>query len=104
MTPSLNKNRLDTLAQSLGYKSAFDFTRIQFRQLLIQKIAYRQAIADRMAVKYGMSFDEFRQRVVDPHDDLLSRFGSLEKEDDDMEWELALELIQDYSTELQELS
>ncbi|RYF73200.1 MAG: hypothetical protein EOO39_10825 [Cytophagaceae bacterium] len=100
MVSPLDKTRLDSLAQSLGYKSASDFTRIQFSNVLNQKIAYRQAVVDRLTAKYGMTFDEFRQRVTNSSDSVLAQFGAIEKEDDDMEWELAIELIQDYSTEL----
>ncbi|QJD80790.1 hypothetical protein [Spirosoma rhododendri] len=104
MTAPLATDRLDNLAQSLGYRSVFDFTRIQLRHAVEQKMAYYQSRIDYYQQKYGMDFIEFRRRVVDKTDSHLSKFGIIEKEDDDMEWELSIEMVQGYTDELQVLS
>ncbi len=104
MTAPLATDRLDSLAQSLGYRSVSDFTRIQLRHAVEQKMAYYQSRVDYYQQKYGMDFSEFRRRVVDQADPQLSKFGIIEKEDDDMEWELGIEMVQGYSEELQVLS
>ncbi len=103
MTAPLSTDRLDSLAQSLGYRSLSDFTRIQLRHAVEQKMAYYQSRIDYYQQKYGMDFAEFRRRVVDKTDSHLSRFGIIEKEDDDMEWELGIEMVQGYADELQVL-
>lgn len=66
-------------------------------------MAYYQSRIDYYQQKYGMDFAEFRRRVVDKTDSHLSRFGIIEKEDDDMEWELGIEMVQGYADELQVL-
>lgn len=94
---------LDKLAQRLGYAGLRDFSRIQLRTLIEKKITYYQSRVDLYETKYGMPFEEFRRRVVDKSDAVLSTYGILEKEDDDMEWETALEMVHGYQLDLDEL-
>ncbi|MBB3837278.1 hypothetical protein FHS57_001272 [Runella defluvii] len=94
-------NAMEELANGLGYMSVFDFTKIQIKNVTLQKIAYYQARVDGFEKKYGMRFEEFRQRVINPSDAVLSKFGIIEKEDDDNDWEDALDFIQIYSRALQ---
>lgn len=53
--------------------------------------------------KYGMDFDEFRQRVVDKSDGMLASFGSIEKENDDNDWDDAIDFLADYTTYLYQI-
>lgn len=83
---------LDKVVQRFGYTSVLDFTRIQVQILIREKIAFYKGQVSIYEKKYGMDFEEFRRRVVEKTDPVLSKFGVIEKEDDDMEWELALEM------------
>ncbi len=94
------KTSLDRVAQDLGYRSAADFTRIQLQSALERKIAYYQSRIDAYEAKYGMNFTEFRRRVVDRNDLFLSRFGIVEKEDDDNDWDDALDYVEIYAQNL----
>lgn len=94
---------LDRIVQHLGYRSADDFLHIQLRNVLEQKIAYYQSRIDFFEQKYGMTFDEFQQRVVDKSDTILSRFGVIEKENDDNDWDDALDFLTDYTDCLHQL-
>ncbi len=96
MTAPLSTDQLDSLAQSLGYRSVSDFTRIQLRHAVEQKMAYYQSRIDYYQQKYGMDFAEFRRRVVDKADSQLLKFGIIEKEDDDNDWEDAIDFLDDY--------
>lgn len=103
MTASSATDRLDSLAQSLGYRSVSDFTRIQLRHAVEQKMAYYQSRIDYYQQKYGMDFVEFRRRVVDKTDSHLSKFGIIEKEDNDNNWEDAIDFLDDYSAALTQI-
>jgi hypothetical protein len=94
---------LEQVVQNLGYRSTDDFVHIQLRNLLEQKIAYYQSRIDYFQQKYGMNFDEFRQRVVDKSDPVLSRFGVVEKEKDDNDWDDAINFLADYVDYLQQI-
>lgn len=96
-------NVMEEIAHSLGYRSIYDFTRIQIQTLLLQKIAYYQSKIDTFEQKYGMKFEEFRQRVIDKTDPVLSKFGIIEKEDDDNNWDDALDFVKIYSQKLQQM-
>ena len=87
MVASPNQSVLEKVVHAFGYRSMEDFVRIEIRNLLQQKIAYYQSRIDVYEQKYGMNFSEFRRRVVDQSDPVLSKFGIIEKEDDDNDWE-----------------
>ncbi len=87
---------LESVIRQLGYRSADDFLHIQLRNVLEQKITYYQSRIDFFEHKYGMPFDEFRRRVVDQSDTALTRFGIIEKENDDNDWDDALDFLADY--------
>lgn len=53
--------------------------------------------------KYGMDFDEFRQRVISKSDSALARFGVIEKENDDNNWDDAIDFLGDYTTYLHQI-
>ena len=94
-------NVMEEIAHNLGYRSVFDFTRIQIQTLLLQKIAYYQSRIDIYEQKYSMNFEEFRRRVVDKNDSGLSKFGIIEKEDDDNNWGDAVDFVKIYFQKLQ---
>ena len=75
---------------------------MQFLLNLLEKIAYYQSRIDGYEQKYGLKFNDFRSRVVDKSDPILSRFGAIEKEDDDFEWETAIEFMQGFQEDLKE--
>ena len=98
-----SKQVMEQIAKSLGYNSVFDFARIEIRNKVLQKIAYYQSRVDYYEHKYGMNFEIFRNRVVNQDDPVLSQFGIIEKEDDDMEWEAAVMFIKGFHIDLNEL-
>ncbi|WP_425290889.1 hypothetical protein [Spirosoma linguale] len=103
MTAPASTSSLERVIQNLGYRSTDDFLHIQLRNVLEQKIAYYQSRIDFFQHKYGMTFDEFRQRVIDKSDMVLARFGSIEKETDDNEWDDAIDFVEDYTTYLHQI-
>jgi hypothetical protein len=78
---------LEKTAKALGYQSAVDFARIELRHQAAQKLTYFQGRADLYEQKYGMTLQEFAERVPNQGDISLKRFGIIEKEDDLMDWE-----------------
>ncbi len=103
MTATVGKSSLEKAIHRFGYTSVLDFARIQVQILIREKIAFYQGQIAIYERKYGMNFDEFRKRVVEQTDPVLSRFGIIEKEDDDMEWELAIEFMKGYQGDLKEI-
>lgn len=94
---------LESVIQQLGYRSTDDFLRIQLRSVLAQKIAYYQSRIDFFEQKYDMKFDEFRRRVISPTDVELARFGVIEKENDDNDWDDAIDFLADYAAYLHQI-
>lgn len=103
MTAPASKASLERVIQNLGYRSTDDFLHIQLRNVLEQKIAYYQSRIDFFQQKYGVDFATFRQRVVDKSDYSLARFGVIEKETDDNEWDDAIDFLDDYTTYLHQI-
>lgn len=103
MIAPVSQSPLERVIQNLGYRSTDDFLHIQLRNVLEQKIAYYQSRIDFFQQKYAMSFDEFRQRVVDKSDSTLSRFGVIEKENDDNDWDDAIDFLTDYTAYLHQI-
>ena len=50
-----------------------------------------------------MDFAEFRRRVVEPNDPLLSKFDPIQKELDDNDWDDALDFVSLYAQDLARL-
>ncbi len=89
---------IENLVKDFGYTSVEDFTRIQARSLLMQRIAYFQGRIDFFSKKYSMTYDEFQAKWHN-----LTHFGIIEKEEDGMDWETALEMSNIYDKKLIEL-
>lgn len=103
MVAPVSSSPLERVIQNLGYRSTDDFLHIQLRNVLEQKIAYYQSRIDFFQKKYGMNFDEFRQRVVDQSDNALAHFGIIEKENDDNDWDDAIDFLTDYRNYLHQI-
>lgn len=103
MIAPVSKSPLERVIQNLGYRSTDDFLHIQLRNVLEQKIAYYQSRIDFFQKKYGMDFDEFRQRVVNSSDTTLATFGIIEKENDDNDWDDAIDFLTDYTAYLHQI-
>lgn len=93
----------EAVIHNLGYQSTDDFLRVQVRHALEQKISYYQSRIDFYEKKYGITLDEFHHRVVDPADPVLSKFGIVEKENDDFDWDDALDFVRIFSADLQQI-
>ncbi|MGA0559061.1 hypothetical protein ACO2Q8_20560 [Larkinella sp. VNQ87] len=94
-TPAGNNDVLIQTIQGLGYASLVDFAREQARSILEQKIAYYQSRVDFFQQKYGFDFDQFSQQF-----DQIKPYSMLEKEDDSMQWETALDVVRAYRNDL----
>ncbi|AQG81113.1 hypothetical protein [Spirosoma montaniterrae] len=100
MTAYANLSVSEDIIRDLGYQTIDDFLRIQARRALEQKISYYQSRVDFYERKYGMSFTEFRQRIQNAADETLAPFSVIEKEDDDNDWDDALDFIRIYTADL----
>jgi hypothetical protein len=92
----------DILHQTIrgfGYMSLVDFAREQAKNILQQKIAYYQSRIDFFEDRYGMSFNGFLE-----HFDGLQSKSILEKEDDSMRWETAIDVLAAYRNDLTALN
>jgi hypothetical protein len=92
----------DILSQTIrafGYNSLVDFAREQAKNILQQKIAYYQSRVDFFEDQYGMSFNGFLE-----HFDNLKSKSILEKEDDSMRWETAIDVLAAYQNDLTALN
>jgi len=92
------------VVETLGYNDVRKFAVEQARRLLEQKASYYQGVADTYQQKYRMTLEEFEKRVIDKQDSVLSKFGIIEKEDDNFEWRDAEDANKYYSEQLNKLS
>lgn len=91
-------DRTDVLTrtiQGLGYATVVDFAREQTKGILLQKIAYYQSRVDFFEQKYGLTFDQFSDQF-----DQLKAFSIIEKEDDSLRWETAIDVLSAYQADL----
>lgn len=94
-TPANHTDVLTQTIQGLGYASVVDFAREQTKGILQQKIAYYQSRIDFFEQKYGLNFTEFCEQFehIKPH-------TILEKEDDSIGWETAIDVVNAYHKDL----
>jgi hypothetical protein len=90
-------------AHALGYQSAIDFTRIELRNQVAQKLAYFKGRISVYEQKYNMGFEEFMRRVPNQQDVDLKQFGVIEKEDDLLDWEDSQHSFEFYQRQLVQL-
>lgn len=76
---------LENTIKELGFPSLEEFARHQAVAILTQKIQAYQKEVEKYSSKYGMDFSEFTERHTE-----LNQFDMLEKEDDQMDWEISL--------------
>jgi hypothetical protein len=84
----------------LGYSSVNEFAEKNIKREFSDRVAFYTAIVENFEKKYGMKYEEFSKRVIDTNDAVLSKFGIIEKENDDFEWNDAVDLIEDYSNKI----
>lgn len=96
-------NHLEQTVQLLGYRSVEDFALNHAGSQLGKKISYYQSRVDYYEQKYGMDYETFTSNVANPTDNKLNKFGTLEREDDDFEWEDALYFVTSYTQKLRDL-
>lgn len=85
--------------QLLGYTSIEDFTREQARSLIQQNMAYYQARIDLFEQKYGLDYYVFVEQF-----DSLRKYSIIEKEDDSMLWETAIDVVNAYRADLEAIA
>lgn len=95
---------LEETAHALGYQSAIAFTHIELRSRAAQKLSFYQSRIDLYEQKYGMAYEQFKMHVKNLSDHELKRFGIIEKEDDDFEWEDAVYMVRSYQRKLDALA
>ncbi len=85
--------------QLLGYTSIEDFAREQARSLIQQNMAYYQARIDLFEQKYGLDYYVFVEQF-----DSLRKYSIIEKEDDSMLWETAIDVVNAYRADLEAIA
>ena len=94
-----DNSALGRTVQSLGYASIQDFAREQARSLIQQNMAYYQARIDLFEQKYGLDFQQFVEQF-----DSLGKYSIIEKEDDSMLWETAIDVVSAYRADLEAIA
>lgn len=89
------QDALTQTIQGFGYATLVDFAREQARSILLQKIAYYQGRIDFFEQKYGLRFDQFINGFSQ-----IRTYSLLEKEDDSLSWETALDVVKSYQADL----
>jgi len=100
MTAAISPSVPEAVIITLGYQNTDDFLRVQVRRALEEKINYYQSRIDFYEQKYGMSLDTFHNRITDEADPVLSKFGIIEKENDDFDWDDAVDFVRIYTENL----
>ena len=99
MEAQQQNSALGRTAQSLGYTTIEDFAREQARSLIKQNMAYYQARIDLFEQKYGLDFRAFVEQF-----DSLGKYPIIEKEDDSILWETAIDVVDAYQADLASLA
>ena len=90
--------------KELGFHSMDEFVKQQAYAIFQQKLTETESVVVRYEAKYGMSLDQFQQRIVNPKDDVLMHFGIIEKEDDLMDWEFQHHALPYFRQRLEQLA
>jgi len=99
MTKNITSNTLDSTIQSWGYNSVEAFAREQAKNILQQKMSYYQSQINYFEEKYGMSFELFNSEFAK-----IKNHTIIEKEDDSIHWETAIDIFQSYEKEFSTLN
>jgi hypothetical protein len=102
MTATLNA-KSEAILTSMGVKDVNVFVLKQSKKILEEEIKEMQDKVDFYEQKYGMNYQEFIVRVMDKSDPVLSKFGIIEKEDDDFDWDAAIRFQKSYSQKLESI-
>ncbi|MBK9933469.1 MAG: hypothetical protein IPP61_10745 [Cytophagaceae bacterium] len=94
MTTNQSNIALNHTIQSWGFASINDFAREQAKSILQQKIAYYQSQINFFEQKYGVDFNVFCEKF-----DSISKHSIIEKEDDSIRWEAAIDATNEYQNE-----
>ena len=94
-TITANTDVLTQTIQGLGYASLEDFAREQAKSILQQKIAYYQSRIDFFEQKYGLDFAQFSDQFAH-----IRPYSILEKEDDSLLWETAIDVLHAYQKDV----
>ena len=94
MAELLEETALDRTIHAWGYSTVKDFAREQAKNILQQKMAYYQGKIDFFEQKYGKKFQEFCESF-----DSISNHSLFEKEDDSLQWEVAIDAFNSYQND-----
>lgn len=86
---------LDKTIQSWGFLNMQSFAREQAKNILSQKIAHYKSKIEHFEEKYCMNFTEFCENF-----DQIKNHTIIEKEDDSMHWETAIDVLKSYEIDL----
>ncbi len=89
---------LDRTVQSWGFATVQHFANEQAKNILQQKMAYYKSKVDFFEQKYTLNFVEFCKKF-----DEIKNHSLLEKEDDSLHWETAIDVIESYQFEFDAL-
>ncbi len=92
------QSALEQTVQAFGYANIMAFAREQALGLLQQRIAYYQSRVDYFSAKYGYDYATFCQQFHTLQSPTL-----LERENDSMEWETALDALGEYERDIHAL-
>jgi hypothetical protein len=99
MAAQIGFETLSQTVQGWGYANVEVFAKEQAKNILQQKIAYYQSRIDFFEQKYALKFTEFCDKFSS-----IKNHGVIEKEDDSMVWETALDVVESYKRDLIALS
>lgn len=86
---------LDKTIQSWGFLNLQSFAREQAKGILNQKIAHYKSKIEYFEEKYCMNFDDFCKNF-----DQIKNHSIIEKEDDSLHWETAIDVLKSYESDL----
>ena len=89
---------LDRTVQSWGFATVQHFANEQAKNILQQKMAYYKSKVDFFEQKYALNFVEFCEKF-----DEIKNHSLLEKEDDSLHWETAIDVLKSYQFEFDAL-
>ena len=99
MTVQTGFEALSQTVQGWGYANVDVFAKEQAKGILQQKITYYQSRIDFFEQKYALKFNDFCEKFSS-----IKNHGIIEKEDDSMVWETALDVVESYKKDLIALS
>ncbi|MCP9768283.1 hypothetical protein EGI22_10195 [Lacihabitans sp. LS3-19] len=99
MTTNQSDTALSETIHSWGFASIQDFAREQAKNILQQKIAHYQSQISFFEQKYGSTFDTFCKDF-----DKITNHSVIEKEDDSIRWEVAIDVIKEYKNDFSSIN